>query len=61
MAELHETMYGKRYYEHQLPELIKQLTRIADELREINAFVAESDENLKSNSDEKPFRSDPEF
>ena len=32
MVEFHNTMYGKRYYEHQLPELTKQLTRIADAL-----------------------------
>ena len=30
MAEFHETGYGKRFYESQLPELIKQLGRIAD-------------------------------
>lgn len=32
MAEFYETGYGKRYYEYQLPELVKQLTRIADAL-----------------------------
>ena len=28
--EFHETMYGKRFFEHQLPSLIRALNRIAD-------------------------------
>lgn len=32
MPQFHETGYGKRYYEHQLPEVIDQLKRIADAL-----------------------------
>ena len=39
MAEFHETGYGRKYYDHQLPELIKQLTRIADTLTQINNFI----------------------
>jgi len=30
MAELHETMMGKKLIEHTLPEIAKQLERIAD-------------------------------
>ena len=40
MAELHETMYGKRLFEHQLPELLKQITNIAKSLQEISKELA---------------------
>jgi len=40
MAELHETMYGKRLFEHQLPELLKQITNISSSLREISKEIA---------------------
>lgn len=36
MAQFHETMYGKRFFDSQLPALIKQLTRIADALENKN-------------------------
>ncbi len=36
MPQFHETGYGRKFYEHQLPELITQLTRIANTLQEIN-------------------------
>lgn len=29
MAQFHETMYGKRFFDSQLPALIKALERIA--------------------------------
>jgi len=32
MAELHETMYGKKLLEHDIPEIHRQLKRIADTL-----------------------------
>lgn len=28
--QLHETMYGKRFFEHQLPALIGAINRLAD-------------------------------
>jgi len=34
MAELHNTVMGKRLIEHTLPEIARQLTRIADLLEE---------------------------
>ena len=40
MPELHETMYGKRLFEHQLPELVKQITNIAKSLQEISKELA---------------------
>lgn len=32
MPQFHETGYGRKYYEHQLPEVMEQLKRIADAL-----------------------------
>lgn len=32
MPQFHETMYGKRFFDVQLPKLIKALERIADAL-----------------------------
>lgn len=34
MPQLHETMYGKRFFDSQLPALIKALERIAKALEE---------------------------
>lgn len=34
--QFHETILGKRFFEHQLPNLIRQLSRIADALEEQN-------------------------
>ena len=36
MAQFHETMYGKRFFDSQLPKLIRQFERIADALEEKN-------------------------
>jgi hypothetical protein len=36
MIQFHKTGYGKRYYEHQLPELTRQLARVADALEKQN-------------------------
>ena len=35
-VQFHETILGKRFFEHQLPNLIRQLARIADALEEAN-------------------------
>lgn len=32
MIEFFKTLMGRRYYEHDFPELIRQLKRIADSL-----------------------------
>jgi hypothetical protein len=32
MADFHNTVMGKRFYEHHIPELIRNLERIADAL-----------------------------
>ena len=31
----HATVQGRRYYEHQLPELIRQVTRLANALEKL--------------------------
>lgn len=36
MAAFHETQYGKRFFDSQLPKLIKALERIADALENQN-------------------------
>ena len=36
MAAFHETQYGKRFFDSQLPKLIKTLERIADALEKQN-------------------------
>lgn len=36
MPNLHETILGKRFFESQLPKLIKELGRIADALEKQN-------------------------
>ena len=42
MAELHNTIMGKRLIEHTLPEIARQLSRIADSLE--NKQVTSSDQ-----------------
>lgn len=46
MPEFHETVYGKRFFESQLPKLIKALERIADALEKQNEpILKEENEN----------------
>lgn len=45
MAAFHETTYGKRFFDSQLPKLIKELGRIADALEKQNQIKQE----VKSN------------
>ena len=33
MADFHNTIMGKKFYQHDVPELVQQLTRIADALQ----------------------------
>lgn len=42
MAQFHETMLGKRFFDGQLPTLIKMLERIAVALEEQNKLATES-------------------
>lgn len=36
MPQFYETWYGKRFFDNQLPKLIKELSRIADALEKAN-------------------------
>ena len=47
MAAFHETMYGKRFFDSQLPALIKQLTRIADALEKKNEKEAKDNDAVR--------------
>lgn len=49
MAQFHETMYGKRFFDNQLPALIKQLARIADALEEQNKPIIEKEKSDNEN------------
>ena len=40
-----ETIYGKRFFESQLPELIKSINRLADALEEQNEIKEEERKN----------------
>jgi len=44
-AELHETMMGQKFYNHDIPQIVKALNRIADALDKI----AEKEEEAKEN------------
>jgi hypothetical protein len=48
MAELHETMYGKKLLEHDIPEIHRQLKRIADSLQLLVEPLAEKKIEIKS-------------
>ena len=48
MIKFHETMYGKRFFESQLPKLIKELERIADALEKQNTKKEKSDYENRS-------------
>lgn len=45
MAQFHETQYGKRFFDSQLPKLIKELGRIADALEKQNEIKQEAKKN----------------
>ena len=46
MTAFHETIYGKRFFDSQLPKLIKELGRIADALEKQNEpIIVEQEEN----------------
>lgn len=39
--QLHETVYGKNFFEHQLPSLIKAINRLADAVEKQNELSKE--------------------
>lgn len=44
--QLHETVMGKRLIEHTLPEIAKQLKRIADSLEKLESKEEEAEVDL---------------
>ena len=46
MAELHNTVMGKRLIEHTLPEIAHQLKRIADSMENTDSVLKNSLTNL---------------
>lgn len=51
MVDFHSTMMGRKYYERDVPQLIKQLQIIGKEMVRTNNL----EEQLKTNSIEHPF------
>jgi hypothetical protein len=47
MPQLHETMYGKKLLEHDIPEIHRQLKRIADSLELLAQPLAEKKKKLE--------------
>ena len=44
MPQFHETGYGKRFFEHQLPTLIENLAKIAEKLEKLVKAIEASKE-----------------
>lgn len=44
MPQFFETVMGKRFFEHQLPTLIKEVGRLADAIEESNKIAKENKE-----------------
>lgn len=51
MPQFHETGYGKRFFDSQLPALIKNLGRIADALEQVTVVNHNQDQLVKDNID----------
>lgn len=49
MPQFHETWYGKRFFDSQLPKLIKEFGRIADALEKANE-LKEKENNHENRS-----------
>jgi len=54
MAELHETIMGRKLIEHTLPEIAKQLERIANHLENLNVEHIKLKERYKTLSELDP-------
>lgn len=51
MPQLHETMYGKKFFDKQLPTLIHTLKSISDSLENISELLGEQVDEVKSEVD----------
>jgi len=57
MAQFHETGYGRRFFEHELPELNRNLKRIADALEnrsEVNTEILNLTSQILEKTKEQP-------
>ena len=52
MPNLHETGLGRRFFESQLPKLIKELGRIADALEKQNELKEKEESDYENRSKE---------
>lgn len=50
MAEFHETGYGRKFLEHDFPELVRQLERIANVLEKLNKIAEDGHEELNNSN-----------
>lgn len=48
--QFHETVRGGRFFDHQLPQLIKALNRVADEMEAVRKLEEKKLELLKENT-----------
>lgn len=54
MPQFHETGMGKRFFDAQLPNLIRQIARVADALEEANRLKQpDAQENIKIKLEDK--------
>lgn len=44
-SDFHQTVYGKRFFEAQLPSLIKAINRLAEAIEKQNEFKEEDKKN----------------
>ena len=61
MAELHETMYGRKLLEHDIPEISRQLKRIADLLEKSLNQDADKEKLVQSLKEKLKQRKLPSF
>ena len=47
MPQFHETGYGRTFFEHQLPELIKAINGVAEEMRKLREYKEEEEKKAE--------------
>lgn len=52
MPQFHETGYGRAFFQHQLPELIKSINRMASALELQNELIAKEDNKNEDTKEE---------
>ena len=54
MTQFHETRAGAEFYRRTMPELVKQLTRIADALERVTAAQVSAEANEPTPAEDEP-------